>query len=232
MKKWQIRSLGGPGSGHFGHASQPGRRGGSLPRSAAMSIRTGKDWEARQKAAKGGGKMTPEEKAQLDKLQGMFRNKAELNRAAEELSWARQDYKRAEKQYHQAYVKAMNNDRYKSEMEHYGKTLQQQRERVAKAEDARDVVKEAGKKFRNAKAPGFGTWERVATEKAVAGGYAKYQVPGRPEFGEVTRYHFGGWSMQRVAANSFVEYGGGKYEWSGQGARESANRFMKKTFGI
>lgn len=52
MKRWQIRALGGPGSGHFGHAGVPGKRGGSLPRSSAMSIRTGKDWEERWKAAR------------------------------------------------------------------------------------------------------------------------------------------------------------------------------------
>jgi len=47
-----YRRLGGKGSGHWGHASKPGRRGGSLPRSVAMSIRTGRDWEERQKEAK------------------------------------------------------------------------------------------------------------------------------------------------------------------------------------
>lgn len=61
MKKWKIRALGGPGSGHWGHASQPGRRGGSLPRSTAMSIRTGKDWERRWEAARRGKKETPEQ---------------------------------------------------------------------------------------------------------------------------------------------------------------------------
>jgi len=44
--------LGGPGSGHFGHAGIPGHRGGSLPRSSAMSIH-GADWEDRQRKAKG-----------------------------------------------------------------------------------------------------------------------------------------------------------------------------------
>jgi len=44
--------LGGPGSGNWGHAGRKGKRGGSLPRSRAMSRRTGKDWRKRQAAAK------------------------------------------------------------------------------------------------------------------------------------------------------------------------------------
>jgi len=31
MKKWKIRSLGGPGSGNFGHAGREGKVGGSAP---------------------------------------------------------------------------------------------------------------------------------------------------------------------------------------------------------
>jgi len=42
---------GGPGSGHYGHAGRPGKRGGSVASNVAMSIRTGRDAVARQKAA-------------------------------------------------------------------------------------------------------------------------------------------------------------------------------------
>lgn len=48
-----LSKLGGPGSGHWGHAGRPGRRGGSAARSSAMSLKTGKDWQTRQAAAKG-----------------------------------------------------------------------------------------------------------------------------------------------------------------------------------
>lgn len=63
MKRYQIierilTKLGGPGSGNWGHAGRPGHRGGSMPRSGAMSIRTGKDWEKRQAAAKKSAKST------------------------------------------------------------------------------------------------------------------------------------------------------------------------------
>lgn len=44
--------LGSAKSGNWGHAGRPGKRGGSVPRSVAMSIRTGRDWKERQ-AAKG-----------------------------------------------------------------------------------------------------------------------------------------------------------------------------------
>lgn len=44
--------LGSGKSGNWGHAGRPGKRGGSVPRSVAMSIRTGRDWKKRQ-AAKG-----------------------------------------------------------------------------------------------------------------------------------------------------------------------------------
>jgi len=45
---------GGPGSGNWGHAGVKGQKGGSAPKSgmgAAMSLRTGKDWEDRQMKA-------------------------------------------------------------------------------------------------------------------------------------------------------------------------------------
>lgn len=44
---------GGTGSGNWGHAGRPGKLGGSAPKSgigAAMSLRTGRDWEARRQA--------------------------------------------------------------------------------------------------------------------------------------------------------------------------------------
>lgn len=50
--------LGGPGSGNWGHAGRPGIRGGSVPKSSAMSIATGRDAADRQaarKSGKGGG---------------------------------------------------------------------------------------------------------------------------------------------------------------------------------
>lgn len=62
MKRWQIIEtiLGSTRSGNWGHAGRPGKRGGSVPRSVAMSIRTGKDWKERQARA---GKFGP---AKLD----------------------------------------------------------------------------------------------------------------------------------------------------------------------
>lgn len=41
---------GGPGSGNWGHAGRPGKRGGSMPRSVVTSIVSGPDWEARRQA--------------------------------------------------------------------------------------------------------------------------------------------------------------------------------------
>lgn len=59
MKKYEIiedalKKLGGKGSGHWGHAGRATtkERGGSVPRSTAMSIRTGPDWQERQAEAK------------------------------------------------------------------------------------------------------------------------------------------------------------------------------------
>jgi len=52
LGKDEALPLGGAGSGNWGHAGRPGKRGGSVPRKTAMSIRSGKDWKARQAAAK------------------------------------------------------------------------------------------------------------------------------------------------------------------------------------
>jgi len=57
IKKKQITinvEKGGAGSGHWGHAGRPGKLGGSLPGSVALSIRTGPTAKARQAAAKNG----------------------------------------------------------------------------------------------------------------------------------------------------------------------------------
>jgi len=45
---------GGPGSGHFGHAGRPGKRGGSVSGSVAVSVATGRTARERQQAAAGG----------------------------------------------------------------------------------------------------------------------------------------------------------------------------------
>lgn len=45
--------LGGPGSGNWGHAGRPGVRGGSAPRSSAMSIKSGRDWQQRYEQVTG-----------------------------------------------------------------------------------------------------------------------------------------------------------------------------------
>lgn len=45
---------GGPGSGHYGHAGRPGKRGGSVPGNVAVSIRTGRTAAERQQEAAGG----------------------------------------------------------------------------------------------------------------------------------------------------------------------------------
>jgi hypothetical protein len=43
---------GGPGSGNWGHAGRKGKRGGSAPRTSAMSLRTGATADLRQQIAK------------------------------------------------------------------------------------------------------------------------------------------------------------------------------------
>ena len=43
-----IGLKGGPGSGNWGHAGRLGKLGGSVPKSSAMSIATGRDWQERQ----------------------------------------------------------------------------------------------------------------------------------------------------------------------------------------
>lgn len=50
MVKFTVNK-GGPGSGHFGHAGRPGKVGGSVPSSVAMSIRTGRTAKKRQEEA-------------------------------------------------------------------------------------------------------------------------------------------------------------------------------------
>lgn len=66
---------GGPTSGNWGHAGRLGKIGGSAPKSgmgAAMSLRTGRDWQVRQAAKRNNGMKAPEgdtsdkEQKQLD----------------------------------------------------------------------------------------------------------------------------------------------------------------------
>jgi len=58
----EVVTKGGPGSGNWGHAGRPGQRGGSVPKSFAMSLATGRDWQERQQAAReAAGKSKPQE---------------------------------------------------------------------------------------------------------------------------------------------------------------------------
>jgi len=71
LREWwegkEIGEKGGPGSGNWGHAGRPGMVGGSAKRSVAMSIRTGRDWQERQQAAK---KMAEAQKASVAGVEG------------------------------------------------------------------------------------------------------------------------------------------------------------------
>jgi hypothetical protein len=49
---------GGPGSGNWGHAGRPGKRGGSVPKASGMSLATGQTAQQRQALAK----LSPEER--------------------------------------------------------------------------------------------------------------------------------------------------------------------------
>jgi len=49
--------LGGPGSGNWGHAGRKGKRGGSLPRWSAMSVKSGKTAQIRQVVARSGARL-------------------------------------------------------------------------------------------------------------------------------------------------------------------------------
>ena len=52
-KREEQAEKGGPGSGHWGHAGRPGKRGGSLPGDVAVSIHTGRTARLRQAEAAG-----------------------------------------------------------------------------------------------------------------------------------------------------------------------------------
>lgn len=77
-----------------------------------------------------------------------------------------------------------------------------------------------------------GGWKKTDGQKALAGGWTTYENEKHPEYGKVEVYKFGGWGIQRVAAQSQVVYGGGKFEWSGPSAADRAKDFIKKYFGI
>ncbi len=49
---WMVTQKGGPGSGNYGHAGRRGMRGGSMPRSSAMSLSTGATAGERQQQAR------------------------------------------------------------------------------------------------------------------------------------------------------------------------------------
>jgi hypothetical protein len=60
----------------------------------------------------------------------------------------------------------------------------------------------------------------------------EYSNISHPEYGSIKVYQFGGWHMQRVAANYAVEFGDGKYEWFGSDGRDRLKNFLLKNFGI
>jgi len=73
--------------------------------------------------------------------------------------------------------------------------------------------------------PEWGKFKRVEGE----GEGDTYKAPSGAT---VYAYHRGAWTMQRVAAHSYIESAGGKKEWFGDTARDQANKFLAEAFGI
>lgn len=227
------RSKGGPGSGNWGHSGRQGLVGGSAPRSHSMSVRTGADWQKRYEAKTGrkpAGEATAKKDPDQERLENYFAAHGRIQKLKQEVDWARDDVKRAKKNLDDAWRRGYD----QKTKDYYTARLNEADKKAYAAERTwNEAKKKMATDYKGIKAPAYGEWKRTEkpASKHVGGSSTTYHVPGRLELGEVSVYHFSGWSMQRVAPRSSITYNGNTFEWSGQSADQSARNFMNKVFG-
>lgn len=140
-------------------------------------------------------------------------------------------YLRAESRRHMP-ARARNND---WELRNWKENTQRAFKNLGPVERELSALKSEVFKLRKIANLGIGEWVKEPSDgmKHIGGSSRGYI---HPEFGKVSHYTFGGWSMQRVAANASVqwEFEGRIYrrEWSGSTARQSSYDYLKRTFGI
>jgi hypothetical protein len=210
MKTLTFRLKGGPGSGAHGHKGIPGHWGGGLPVGEASSEQSNDDKS-----------ISPEDISAFNNLVNMFKVNSKVNAAKNEVEMANDSANR----YDKLWLRERTEGNRKMRLDAFNKLD----EAKTVLYNVRQELKIASK---NIKAPGYGEWKITKNSKALAGSWTYYSHPDHPEWGEVGIYSFGGYSMQRVAASSDIEYNGSKFHWSGSGARDSANAFARSVFGI
>jgi len=163
------------------------------------------------------------DKENFSDIASMFQIREELDRINSQLKDARNQ----EVRYMREYYKSGETERDKEIWDYMIK-------RVRELENKKYKLSEELKNLQKRVLPlDPGNWIRDPGEtKAIGGSYIIYRNPSHPEYGELKVYKFGGWSMQRVAANACVEFADGKFEWTGDSASVRADNFLEKYFGI
>lgn len=160
--------------------------------------------------------------ADLDKLHTMFVTNNRVKNLKNDVAMHNGDAKRYYARYTKYGYNANDKKQYEDAMTRY-----------YAAKDEYDAAKKEFKiASKDVKAPGYGEWKAINTAKSLGGSWTYYEHPDHPEYGKLGVNHFGGYSMQHVAPSSTVEYNNSRMEWSGGGARQSANIFVKTVFGI
>lgn len=217
---------GGAGSGNWGHAGVPGKRGGSSPRSFAMSRTTGRDYQERQLAKKG---KTPAMDAQAVKnFEDRFKSEEKVKDAQQNISYINSQLKKWNPPPHLKRLGDAGKRAWEAEKDRMRASLPERQKELdsAKAEFA---------KLKNTKAPGFGEYTKIQTSSG--GTYGTSKSWEHPQYGKVGYSYSGKLYTQNVAASGSVTWtspNGINYrkEWSGQTALDSIKNYMKDTFGI
>lgn len=151
----------------------------------------------------------------------LFNKRKELDQAQEEAKRLRKYYESARRD---VYKNSDRRDWHQKMADGYWRQLSEQEKTNA------DLTRQLKELEKSVSPLGFKEWVKVPKEsKSIGGGWSYYS---HPQFGEIGVYRFGGWSMQRVAANYAVEYGGGRFEWSGAKGEQRLRNFLAKHFGI
>jgi hypothetical protein len=172
----------------------------------------------------GGSQAESSGNTDLDRLSSYVSTVSHIRARKNDLSYANSAMKRYEKIYFKNTRDASAKHIYESARDRYYKTKEEY--------DAANA--EFKKKYKGVvKAPGYGEWKPESKGSHIAGSSTSYSHPEHPEWGTVEIYKFGGWSMQRVAANASVKWNGIVVgEWSGSSARDRANALAHDMFGI
>lgn len=207
----EFIQMGGKGSGFRGHKGRKGKRGGSAPRSGGAAA-------VRKEISGVSGELKP--------IVDLMSAHTEVSRLGEERKHLRSRERQLSRDAHKGTPRNREAAR---------RNLAGTRERLSETESNIEKNSNIVKGLSSVKAPGYGEWASSGKTRDPLSRTNTYK---HSEYGEVSVNKFEGAPFQKIAMSASVQFlpAGGekasKKEWSGKGAHATADKFLKKHWGI